>query len=95
MPCCYAFSFFVNNPKLWTTFASIQMMNNIYSGTPPSGHPWNAAIYDNADTSLSPECYLHKLTYNQNPWSADTSLFRKVDTWLCPNRITAHTNSPL
>ena len=56
----------------------------MYSGTPPSGHPWNAAIYDNVDTLLGPEYYLHRLTYNQNPWNADTSLFRKADTWPQP-----------
>ena len=38
-------------------------------------------IYDNADILLSPECYLHRLTYKQTPWNADTSLFRKADTW--------------
>ena len=67
-----------------------------YSGTPPYRHPWNAAIYivyDNADTLLGPECYLHRLTYIQNPWNVDTPLFHKVDAWLGPNSITAHTNS--
>ena len=50
---------------------------------PPADTPENAVIYDNADTSLGPECHLHRLTYK----NADTSLFCKVDTWLGPNGI--------
>ena len=65
-----------------------------YSGAPPYGYPWNMAIYDNADTLLGPEHYLHRLTCNQTHWNVDMSLFREVDTWLGPNSITAYTKSP-
>lgn len=41
--------------------ASVQLE---YSGTPPSGHTSNAAIYGNADILLGPECDIHGLTYN-------------------------------
>ena len=35
---------------------------------------------------------LHKPTYNQNPWNAETSLFRKADTMWCPNGIASVQN---
>ena len=68
-----------------------------YSGTLPYKHPWTTTIYDNADTLLGSEYYLHRLTYmyNQTPRNADTSLFYKADTWLGPQQyITAYTNLP-
>ena len=38
------------------------MTTNFMSGTPPYGHPRNATICDNADTLLSLEYHLHRLT---------------------------------
>ena len=38
---------------------------------------------------------LHKPTYKQNPWNAETSLFRKADTTYSPNSINPTQNSPI
>ena len=78
---------------MWLSTQQLKYMY-LYSGTPPCRHPWIVAIYGNADTLLGLECHIHRLTYKQIPWKIHTLLFRKADTSLGPNGITAITNSP-
>ena len=48
------------------------------SGTPPSRHPWNAAIYNNADTLLGQECDLH-IIKPPEMWPPCYSIKRTLD----------------
>ena len=45
--------------------------------SPPYGHLWKVAIYNNVDTLFGPE--YNMLLYIQNPWNAETSIFRKAE----------------
>ena len=71
--------------------------HNSYTWSPDPHSPWDWGVWP---VRLLPhyvrsQMKLHKPTYKQNPWNAETSLFRKADTTYSPNSINPTQNSPI